>query len=286
MIIELSNQTLPGDPQVYVESERNRAARKKQLNVAFRACGVAAKRAARLDKYFSSHPPNGKLIDIFRACQQSFRHNSCRLKEYHNQPPAWLEWPDMLASFERLQKKGILTLETTEDKMGAKLFKSESKMKQRNIRPVEIDALIDQLKKDLGDSLQQPPVSPDDVPQVHGCRQVTLDKWRVRLYVGGAMRALGCYPFETAVRLQDALAYYFSSYRRPVRYNTSEAEARQLLLQHPAVLTFCTVLETLWLSAGILVKPGETPLDKAEQRWQAIESRLTALEEPHLKITP
>lgn len=282
MIIELSNQTLPDDPQVFVESERSRLARKNQINESIRVDDKAAKRAARLDKYFSQHPPNGKLIDIFRACQHSFRHNSCRLKEYHNQPPAWLEWPDMLASFERLKSRGILTIETTEDKMGAKSFKSESCMKQRNVRPAELDALIQTLKEELGESLQQPPIALDIV---RGCRMVVVGRWRVSLYFGGAQRALGCWPFATAVRLQDALAYYFSSYRRPSFYNTNKVDAREMLIKHSAVLIFCQQLEKLWLSAGILVKPGETPLDKTEQRMQSIETRLSAIES-HLKIFP
>lgn len=284
MIIKLSNQTLPDDPQTYVESERNRAARQKQLNAQvesqIRANNLADKRAGRLDRYFSKSPPNGRLLDIFRDALANFRNTN-------GETPRWLNYGHLEACFDRLQRAGILVVEVTEgvgaslgQSNAARTYKSEvtklALANRRNARPPELDTLIQKLKEDIGESLQPPHLDTLQLPR--GIRQVTADKWRVSLYFGGAQRALGCYLFETAVRLQDALAYYFSSYRRPAHYNTNEAEARQLLLQHPAVLTFCTALETLWLSVGILTKFGETPLDKAEQRWQLIESRLSAIE--------
>lgn len=281
MIIKLSNQTLPDDSQAYVESERSRLARKKQLSMqvedSIRVHDLADKRANRLDKYFSNHPPNGPLLGIFRDALANFRNTN-------GENPRWLTYEHIEASFARLQRAGILAVEVTADSFGVKTVKSEitklALVNRRNVRPPEIDALIEQLKQDIGDSLQQPPVTPPE--QVHGCRQVTFDKWRVRLYVGGAMRALGCYTFETAIRLQDALTRYFRAYRNGLpHYNTSETQAEDCL-RHAAVNDFAVALEKHWLAAGVVVKPAE----RSSFDWrEAIETRLAAIEEM-LKITP
>lgn len=293
MIINLSKQD-PDDPQTYVESERNRASRQKQLNAqaehVIRAHDIAEKRADRLDRYFAAHPPNGKKLDIFRDTLLAF-------KNTNGEAPMWMTYEHLEACFDRLQRAGVLAVEMAEDSLGVKTYKSEvtkqALANQRNVRPPEIDTLIQQLKQALGDALQQPPVPPDDI-RVRGCRQVTLDKWRVRLYVGGAMRALGCYPFETAIRLQDALTRYFKTYRHGLaHYTTSESEAEAVLAK-AAVYNFAIALEKHWLAAGVLQLPGSTakPAD-----WRAtIEARLTLIEthvearltaiEAHLKIVP
>lgn len=278
MIINLSKQD-PDDPQTYIESERNRAARQKQINAQavsqIRDQDIAEKRAERLDRYFSKNPPNGKKLDIFRDTLLAF-------KNTNGEAPMWLTYEHLEVCFDRLQRAGVLLVEVTEgagDSFGVKTYKSEvtkqALANRRNVRPPEIDALIEQLKINLGDALQQPP-APDDI-QVRGCRQVTLDKWRVRLYVGGAMRALGCYPFETAIRLQDALTRYFKTYRHGAfaHYNTSESEAEAVLAK-AAVYNFAIALEKHWLAAGVLQLPGATakPAD-----WRAtIEARLLNIE--------
>lgn len=268
MIIELSQNCKEGH-DMRQESKMDFRRRKKYLRFQKRL----DKRADRLDRYFSSRPPNGSLLSIYRTILADMRNTK-------GEPPKWIDYGALLDSFSRLQKRNILTIETTEDKMGAKTFKSESKMKQRNSRPVEIDALIEQLKQDLGETLQQP-ISPPE--QIHGCRQITLDKWRVRLYVGGTMRALGCYPFETALRLQDALTRYFRAYRNGLpRYNTSETQAEEFL-GNPAVKVFSVALEKHWLAAGVIQPP--CAIIKAPVDWRAaIESRLSAIES-HLKIS-
>lgn len=275
MIINLSKQD-PEDPQTYVESERNRASRQKQLNASvehqIRAHDGADKRAVRLDHFFSKNLPNGRLLDIFRDTQVKF-------KNTNGKPPRWLTYEQLEASFTRLEQAGVLLVEMTQHERGVTIVRSEvtkqALANRRNARPPKIDALIDQLKLNLGGALQMPVVSPE---KVRGCRQVAVDKWRVSLYFGGYQRALGCYPLETAVWLQDVLAFHFSAYRRPAHYNTSEEHAKELLTAHPSLATFCTELEKVWLAAGILVKPGELPVDKAEQRWQTIEARLSVIE--------
>lgn len=283
MIVKFTSKKDPDDKNSFVESEASRRARQLHLqgdphqspaDVQARSDEIAAKRAARLDDYFSQHPPNGPMISIYREALDAFVNTNGRT-------PLWLTYPKLFACFDRLEKAGILKIEMTEDKFNTRHYKShvtaDALANRRNVRPAELDALIAKLKQDLGEALQQPIA----IAVVRGCRQVTVDKWRVSLYFGGYQRALGCYPFETAVRLQDVLAYYFSSYRRPAHYNTSEGEAKELLAAHPALATFCTELEKLWLDAGILVKPGAAPVDK----FETMESRLTAIE-THLKITP
>lgn len=279
----------PENEQEFIESECSRKKRQRQLgtdykppaDVQVRSDEIAAKRAERLDAYFSQHPPNGPMISIYREALAAFVNTA-------GGPPQWLTYPWLSACFDRLEKKGILKVEMTEDKFNVRRYKSEVTADvlacRRNVRPAELDALISQLKDSLGGALQHPFPAVEN-RTIRGCRQVTMEKWRVSLYFGGAQRALGCYPFATAVRLQDALAYYFSSYRRPGYYNTSEAHACEVLLQHPAVLTFCTELKAIWLSAGILVKPGTLPVDKDAEWKQTIESRLAVIES-HLKIVP
>lgn len=263
----------PNEPDAFVESERSREARQKQLSVQADQLFREAKRSARLDRYFSKNPPNGRLLDIFREALAEFKNTN---GEY----PRWLAYEQLEASFARLQRDKVLAVEITEDSLGVKTIKSHvtagELANRRNVRPAELDALIHQLKQAISDALQQPAIPFQ--PPIHGCRFVaSLNKWRVSLYFGGAQRALGCYPFETAIRLQDILAYYFSVYRRPVHYNTSKEHAKDLLVNNPAIMTFCTELEKLWLDAGILVKPGETPIDKTAARLDYIEQKLCML---------
>lgn len=271
----------PNDLDAFVESDRSRASRQKQLNAEVEGQIRADKRACRLDKYFSSRPPNGRLLDIFRDTLADFLNTN-------GETPKWLTYEHLEASFNRLQRAGILVVEVTKDSFGVKTIKSEvtklALANRRHVRPAELDTLIQKLKEDIGESLQReyPPLVLG--LGARGCRQVTVDRWRVSLYFGGAQRALGCWPFETAVRLQDILAFHFSSYRRPV-YNINEAHAVGLLTKYPAIATFCAELEKIWLDAGILAKPGETPLDKAADWREAIETRLSAIES-HLRITP
>lgn len=268
----------PNESDAFVESERSREARQKQLSGQADQLFREAKRAARLDRYFSKNPPNGRLLDIFREALAEFKNTN---GEY----PRWLAYEHLEASFARLHCDKVLVVEVTKDSSGIKTIKSHvtagELVKRRNVRPAELDALIHQLKQAISDALQQPPIPFQ--PPIHGCRFVaSLNKWRVSLYFGGAQRALGCYPFETSVRLQDVLAYYFSAYRRPSFYNTTESEACQSLLDYPPLLTFCQQLEKLWLDAGILVKSGSFDWREAiETRLAAIETRLAAI-----KIVP
>lgn len=284
MTIKLSCQTLPDDPQSTVESERSRAARQKQLDSQvehqIRAGGIASKRAARLDHYFSKRPPNGRLLDIFRESLPEF-------KNTNGENPRWLAFENLEACFARLHRAGILVVEVSEDSFGVKTIKShataDALANRRNVRPAEIDSLVRQLKQDISDALQQPAIAFQ--PPIHGCRYVpAIDKWRVSLYFGGSQRALGCYPFETAIRLQDVLFFHFSTYRRLAHYNTSESHAVELMTKYPAIATFCAKLEKLWLDSGILLKPGTTPLDKDAEWHNNIEKRLSAIEN-HLKIS-
>lgn len=273
----------PNELDAFVESERSRVARKNQLQreveYQIRANELAAKRADRLDKYFSKNPPNGALLTIYYKTLEDFANSN-------GEPPRWMDYPHLTASFDRLQSRGVLKVEFTADAGGKRIYKSEvtAQANRRNVRPAELDTAVARLKQSLGEVLQSPPTN-RATENVHGCRYVpTIDKWRVSLYFGGAQRALGCYPFDTAVRLQDVLAYYFSSYRRAANYNTSEAQAEELLATHLALATFCAELEKLWLAAGILVKPGVT-VDKAAEWKHSVETRLTAIE-ARLKITP
>lgn len=262
------SQQDPDDPQVDTEGTRSRLARIAQTEEQFRASGLATKRAARLDKYFSKTPPNGKLLDVFRGTLVAF-------KNTNGETPRWLSYEQVEASFDRLQRKGILTIEAAEDALGCRTFKSEAipdaVANRRNVRPAELDAIVAELKKNLGDSLGTPPL--EERSPVHGCRYVpVINKWRVSLFFGGRQHALGCYPFATALRLQDALAYHFSAYRRPAAYNTSEAEAVELLGKHLALQAFASALETHWLAAGVLRKPVE--IISTECRLTAVEKKL------------
>lgn len=266
------------DPNVMHESDASRRLRNNKVAENLAREERDEKRQHKLDYYFSHHPPNGPTLSIYRDVLARFVDN-------RGETPRWLTYPQLFASFARLEKAGILKIEFTLDEFKIRHYTSTTTAKPRAVRPAELDALIADLKSGLGGALDTPAIPQDSPSQVHGCQWVTVDKWRVRLYFGGQLRALGCYPYSTALRLQDVLAFHFSSYRRPGNFNTTEVEARYLLAKHPALTTFCTGLEKLWLAVGVLRKPVE--IISTERRLTAIEARLSALEQKNnAEISP
>lgn len=199
----------------------------------------------------------------------------------------WLTYEQLEASFARLQRAGVLAVEVTEDSFGVKTIKSQvtadALANRRNVRPAELDALVTKLKQDIALHLDEPPIADGKGIPVHGCRYVpAINKWRVSLYFGGFQRALGCYSFSTALRLQDALAFHFSAYRRPGAYNTSEQAARELLSKHLFLQAFASGLETHWLATGVLHKPEE--IISTECRLTALEKQMQFLLDEVLKL--
>lgn len=254
----------PNDPDLLHESETARRVRQNELFGQIDADTKDAKRQARLDYYFSQHPPNGPTLSIYRDALAAF-------VDSRGETPRWLTYPQLFASFARLEKRGVLKIEMTVDSLNIRHYMSTTTAKRRNVRPAELDAIVAELKKSLGNSLDVPVL--EERQPVHGCRYVpVINKWRVSLFFGGRQHALGCYPFSTALRLQDVLAFHFSSYRRPAAYNTSEQEAVELLGKHLALQAFASALETHWLAAGVLRKPVE--IISTECRLAAVEKKL------------
>lgn len=271
MIAELSVKYVKDGIEYAEETATSRDHRQKALSRQL----TAERRKAKLDKYFSTHPPNGRLIDVYRGCLKAFRRRRLFPTQYHNQPPVWLDWPAVFDSIKRLEKKGVLTVTITEGIKGTKIYQSASTMKARNKRDSRTDELITRLHGELADSLAHPLPTPENTT-IHGCQLVYGNNWQVRLYVGGRIRSLGTYDFSTAVRLADAINFHFSSYRRPGKYNTSEEQAKATAQSSP-VFYFLLDLENHWLATGVIGKPAVDPIAALAARVSALEETLAKL---------
>lgn len=279
MTVELSEKFTKNGIEFSEETAISQDRRQKTLSRQL----TSDRRKAKLDKYFSAHPPNGRLVDVFRDCINAFKRRRLFPVEYHNKPPAWLDWPAVFDSIERLRSKGVLTVTVSEGIKGTKIYQSTSTMKQRNKRDSRTDELINRLKVELGNSLSRPLMTPNEARDralpatIHGCQIISSTGCRVRPCIGGRIRSLGTYDFSTAVRLADAINFHFSAYRKPGKYNISEEQAK-LTASLPPVAVFLADLESHWLATGVIGKPDVDPI-------AALESRVAALEETLAKLS-
>lgn len=270
MIAELSVKCVKDGIEYSEETATSQDHRQKALSRQL----TADRRKAKLDKYFLAHPPNGRLIDVYRSCLKAFRRRRLFPTQYYGQPPAWLDWPAVFDSIERLRKKGVLTVTVSEGIKGTKIYQSTSTMKQRNKRDSRTDELITRLKVELADSLSVPTLVISDT--IHGCQLVYGNSWQVRLYLAGRIRSFGTYDFSTAVRLADAINYHFSAYRRPGKYNISEEQAK-LTASLPPVAAFLADLESHWLATGVIGKPDVDPVANLKERVSSLEVTLASI---------
>lgn len=268
MAIELSVKCVKDGIEFAEETATSQDHRQKTLSRHL----TAERRKTKLDKYFSAHPPNGRLVDVFRDCLNAFRRRSQFPVEYHNLPPAWLDWPAVFDSIERLQKKGVLTVTVSEGIKGTKIYQSTSTMKQQNKRDSRTDELITRLHGELANSLAVPAIVIGSAT-LHGCQEISPNRCRVRPCIGGRIRSLGTYDFSTAVRLADAINYHFSAYRKPGKFNVSVEQAT-ITAQLPAVAIFLSDLESHWLATGIIGKPDVDPIAALESRVCQLEKTL------------
>lgn len=260
MIIELW-KTNKANPDGLGEGETDRKLRQRML----RAKDKKIRRQVKLDRYFSLHPPNGRSPDILagairKLIKVQWYEDPKKIYLFESESKrCWVSWPACVSSFDRLTKKGVLTVHTTEDSIGRTTYNSTSTVKQRNVASVQQTAIIGKFQADIKNQLQLPPIPIESVPDVVMASHVNVNRYRVRWYVGRKVQTLGTYDFETAVRLQDAVSYFFSSYRRISKYNLSESEAKSLIESNVVVKKFMTDLEALWKGLGWLDEAGSSP---------------------------